>query len=247
MKFDILLGALLLCIVKATIPIGTVNGNLLNVEEGGSGTDNDTLTNSIEKINGGSKKSIDLDTESSGDGLDGSIDEEISGSGDGDETSSGSGGYPTLPKVMTTVSPTFRISTDRTNRTSQAVVVINTGVSTTAKVPTDKGITPTTDIDNSVEDPVSFNTVSTDDNDPIVVIGKATGEDDSEGSGVNFTVAIIVGVVVGAILSILIIVFLVYRLRKKDEGSYSLDEPSSAMLTAETDSLPHKGKGEYFA
>lgn len=64
-------------------------------------------------------------------------------------------------------------------------------------------------------------------------------------SGVNFTVGIIIGVVVGAILAILIIVFLVYRLRKKDEGSYSLDEQSStAFIRSEAD----KGKGkEYYA
>lgn len=34
------------------------------------------------------------------------------------------------------------------------------------------------------------------------------------------------GAVVGLLMTILLIMFIVYRMRKKDEGSYSLDEPN---------------------
>lgn len=37
--------------------------------------------------------------------------------------------------------------------------------------------------------------------------------------------AIIGGSVVGLLFAILIVMFIVYRMRKKDEGSYALDEP----------------------
>jgi len=159
---------------------------------------------------------------------------------------SGSGVRPT----NMTVKPT----------TIQTVVVINPGDGSTTASTTIVDITTKksviTEIDNNV-DPSSNqrknqtgSTVIVDNEIPDVA--QSTREDivdDSAlaNSGVNFTVAIIVGVVVGAILSILIIVFLVYRLRKKDEGSYSLDEQSSAMLRADTDSPPPKGKEEYYA
>ena len=45
---------------------------------------------------------------------------------------------------------------------------------------------------------------------------------------------IICGAVAGIILIVLIIVFLVYRLRKKDEGSYALDEPKNSPAVAYT-------------
>jgi len=244
MKLEILLTALFsLCIVHT---IGKVTGDLLKIEEGGSGTENETLVNTIEKINGGSKnKQIDVDTEGSGG----------SGSGYGDdEDDVGSGGSGSVPvRVYSTVSPTFKINTDRTN-TSQTVVVINVG-STAAAVTEGVQMTPVviteskvivdsgdSELTNEVE---STPDVPVDIDNNVIKTDKATGSKDESDSGINFTVAIVVGVVVGAILSILIIVFLVYRLRKKDEGSYSLDEPSSAMLPADS---PHsKEKGDYYA
>lgn len=41
----------------------------------------------------------------------------------------------------------------------------------------------------------------------------------------GITTAIIGGSVVGLLFAILIVMFIVYRMRKKDEGSYALDEP----------------------
>lgn len=39
------------------------------------------------------------------------------------------------------------------------------------------------------------------------------------------SVAVIGGAVVGLLCAILVVMFIVYRMRKKDEGSYALDEP----------------------
>lgn len=38
-------------------------------------------------------------------------------------------------------------------------------------------------------------------------------------------IAVIGGAVVGLLCAILVVMFIVYRMRKKDEGSYALDEP----------------------
>jgi len=194
----------------------------LNIEEGGSGD--------VKKVI--EEKFPPDDTEASGGESDDDEDTESEGSGSG----SGSGTGPT----NVTAPPT----------TTQTVVVINTGDGSTTIKTTTADIT-TTEMSNNVVDPNSNKNGNNETN----VIGDvfsdtSVGNNDPSGSGtsgVNFTVAIIVGVVVGAILSILIIVFLVYRLRKKDEGSYSLDEQSSAMLRADTDSPPPKGKEEYYA
>lgn len=70
-------------------------------------------------------------------------------------------------------------------------------------------------------------------------------QDHSTKKGLSFTTGIIIGVVVGAVLALLIILFLVYRLRKKDEGSYSLEEPITGYSRQEPGS-PTSGK-EYFA
>ena len=40
-----------------------------------------------------------------------------------------------------------------------------------------------------------------------------------------FLIAVIGGAVVGLLFAILVVMFIVYRMRKKDEGSYALDEP----------------------
>lgn len=39
------------------------------------------------------------------------------------------------------------------------------------------------------------------------------------------SIAVIGGAVVGLLCAILVVMFIVYRMRKKDEGSYALDEP----------------------
>ncbi|KAF2343735.1 Syndecan/Neurexin domain, partial [Trinorchestia longiramus] len=44
--------------------------------------------------------------------------------------------------------------------------------------------------------------------------------------------AFIGGAVVGLLCAILLVMFVVYRMRKKDEGSYPLDEPKRVPLTS---------------
>ena len=75
---------------------------------------------------------------------------------------------------------------------------------------------------------------------------KGTDGGQSETKGLSFTVGIVIGVVIGAILAILIILFLVYRLRKKDEGSYSLDEPITGYQRHDSPGSPLSEK-EYYA
>ena len=208
----------------------------LNIEEGDGGS-GDPVRKVIEN-------NIPDDTEASGE----TDDEDDSDGGSGGGSGVGSSGSGAIPTKNITVKPT----------TIQTVVVINKGEGTTTASTsiidvTTKKLGISTEFDNSVDpsNPRRNITEVTSSNE-IPEVGESRNDneplDDSAlaNSGVNFTVAIIVGVVVGAILSILIIVFLVYRLRKKDEGSYSLDEQSTAMLRADTDSPP-KGKEEYYA
>ena len=43
--------------------------------------------------------------------------------------------------------------------------------------------------------------------------------------------AVIVGGVVGALFAAFLVMLLVYRMKKKDEGSYTLEEPKQATVT----------------
>ena len=54
---------------------------------------------------------------------------------------------------------------------------------------------------------------------------KQHGKNKESRPALSFATGIIIGVVAGVILALLVILFLVYRLRKMDEGPYSLEEP----------------------
>lgn len=73
--------------------------------------------------------------------------------------------------------------------------------------------------------------------------------DNDDSNSISLTVFITIAVVIAALVfTILIIVFFVFRLRRKNEASYTLDEPTSAMLTTDTEFLPPKNeKEEFFA
>lgn len=45
------------------------------------------------------------------------------------------------------------------------------------------------------------------------------------------SLAVIVGGVVGALFAAFLVMLLVYRMKKKDEGSYTLEEPKQATVT----------------
>ena len=207
---------MVLCFVFAVRAIQNGDKNI-KFEEEGSGSETDSINNIIKKINEGKKKIID-DTEP-GSGTD---DEETDSSGSGE---SGVGEGEGSGDVKDTyVTPTTKVKSGTDNTTPVVINITLVTKKTTAEEET------TTK---------KFVVIQADPNP-----GKSSSE--KEGTGINFTLGIIIGVVVGALLAILIIVFLVYRLRKKDEGSYSLDEQSStAYLRTDTDN-PTKGK-EYFA
>jgi len=60
--------------------------------------------------------------------------------------------------------------------------------------------------------------------------------------------AVIGGAVVGLLCAILVVMFIVYRMRKKDEGSYALDEPrrSPAVQPFPKPGAPHHNR-EFYA
>ena len=64
----------------------------------------------------------------------------------------------------------------------------------------------------------------------------------------KFVSAVIGGAVVGLLCAILVVMFIVYRMRKKDEGSYALDEPrrSPATQTYPKPGAPHHNR-EFYA
>lgn len=223
-----------------------VQGEVLLQFEGEGSEFRESINNII-----GNMGSKTTDYEGSGD------DTDYSGSGDEDTESSGdiegSG-------ITTTWSPV------REDTTSE-IVDINV-VTPTTETETEKPTSPKTtslgnevDVEETSENPITELSPNEDDdqddnydddgtNNRIDTIKapanpqKSTGHDEKQ-KGVSFTLGIIIGVVVGAILAILIIVILVYRLRKKDEGSYSLDE-SSTQFIRDPDN-PQKGDKEYFA
>ncbi|KAG7160446.1 Syndecan-like [Homarus americanus] len=80
---------------------------------------------------------------------------------------------------------------------------------------------PPTLTDNSdMDSPIQIHTTKTDDRQ--VSIFAQPG----------ILAAFIGGAVVGLLCAILLVMFIVYRMRKKDEGSYPLDEPKRMPLTS---------------
>lgn len=61
-----------------------------------------------------------------------------------------------------------------------------------------------------------------------------------------FFAAVIGGAVVGLLFAILVVMFIVYRMRKKDEGSYALDEPQKRSPQANSYTKNHNNR-EFYA
>lgn len=74
---------------------------------------------------------------------------------------------------------------------------------------------------------------------------KSRGRDSGSKVAISFTTGIIIGVIVGVLLAVIVILLLVYRLRKKDEGSYSLEEPITGYVKQDQGSAI--SDKEYFA
>ena len=157
-------------------------------------------------------------------------DEDEYGSGvQSDESGSGSGDTTTDPSIVdvSVVSPT----TEETSATSQ-------GETTTeiSNVITENTEEPTENPDNGIDE---VDGGETEDGD---IVGGGVGVDDntndkSPNAEANvddepvdkkvlrvLTTEVIAAVVVGAVCAVILIAFLVYRLRKRDEGSYALSD-----------------------
>jgi len=157
-------------------------------------------------------------------------DEDVSGSGvmsDGSGSGSGTDEPPTTIDVNPTtidvsvISPSRRVSTRTQIRTQETTTIGNEVPNvTTTKKPKDK-TKPTTEISNNAGGadtygggPGGGNTKEGDDSDP-----KALKREYQV-----LTTEVVAAIVVGAVCAIILIVFLVYRLRKRDEGSYALTD-----------------------
>lgn len=208
----------------------------------------------------------DTDASGSGENADGSGSgslKEPDDNEDGNSDCEGSGGSggceaPVITKLKTTKTP-VQTKTSRKQTTKQATVVdINTtqrpsqtggksvapskpGPASSAR-PKDSATT----INNIIHvvKPTQSQNNSVEEGDNSAIVGSVNN--DGASGGVDYSIGIIIGIVVGLILAILIILFLVYRIRKKDSGSYILDEKSSHDPMLQDDDSQKGGK-EYFA
>lgn len=155
----------------------------------------------------------------------GGDDDEISGSGDpvmSDEsgTSGGSGtDEPPTTVDVTVVTPSRSVSKKKTAKPTEVTEKSTKNnelpeIATTLE-PQTKGTGKPTD-NNSVDEMFGGG------------VGKQAKEPDSKAVAKQpyqvLTVEVIAAIVVGAVCAIILIAFLVYRLRKRDEGSYALTD-----------------------
>lgn len=165
--------------------------------------------------------------ESSGNGPE--DDEDMPGSGrnqpdDTEVEESGSGDFSTTepPSVV-------RIVTDRPLPTTTTATTKHTDPPQTTRLPPDNNA----NLIPVVTDPPKTggkHTTPDEDNDTDNDVGPYMGQraDDRPASFFaqpGILAAVIGGAVVGLLCAILLVMFIVYRMRKKDEGSYPLDEP----------------------
>jgi len=148
-------------------------------------------------------------------------------------------------KKGSTIAPSYDVSSKEaeTRKPSTTSKPIGTDPSTDIEViysptssPGRSTVKRSSTMANVIDDPTE---------DPSLIGNTAKSSGKRSQPAISFTTVIIIGVVVGALLAVLVILLLVYRLRKKDEGSYSLDEPITGYTKQEPGS-PVSGK-EYLA
>lgn len=90
------------------------------------------------------------------------------------------------------------------------------------------------DLAPSVEQEPSGSNVNTESRAPdkVVIMNKPEDRATSFFAQPGILAAVIGGAVVGLLCAILVVMFIVYRMRKKDEGSYALDEPKRSPAAA---------------
>ncbi|XP_049858064.1 syndecan [Schistocerca gregaria] len=188
------------CLLVALLP----SGNFLNPKDD-IYIDDDTLEGS-----GGGNDEVKDDLESSGSGM-----------GDDDEdTTEGSGGRP--PIVGTPQIPQVPSKPVEENiATVTKVKPVDTPPQSPVEV-TGVGNEPP----ESPEEDKEVRTEIDVHKDPTVVMNpKQEDRATSFFAQPGILAAVIGGAVVGLLCAILVVMFIVYRMRKKDEGSYALDEP----------------------
>lgn len=137
-----------------------------------------------------------------------------------DESGSGESGEETTDIVdVSVISPT----TEETTATSEKTTTINNEITEEPEKTTEEEISEEPTDGNDVGDDIFGGGVSTD----------APDDDDSPNAEARvdeksalrvLTTEVIAAVVVGAVCAVILIAFLVYRLRKRDEGSYALSD-----------------------
>jgi len=182
---------------------------------------------------GGNKDAIFIDGE---DEIEGSGTREVkddlesSGSGLGPDDEDGDGPAVDTPKVPVKPIDVLPIPTAEEERTNGGHSI---------------------DIDhntNRIPDLVEPNPEETDDsrsgNDVYIMNAKHEERVTSFFAQPGILAAIIGGAVVGLLCAILVVMFIVYRMRKKDEGSYALDEPKRSPTS---NSYTKNSNREFFA
>lgn len=137
-----------------------------------------------------------------------------------DESGSGESGEQTTDIDVSVVSPT----TEETTATIEKTTTINNEITEEPEKTTEEEISEEPTGGNEVGDDVLSGGVSETD---------APDDDDSPNAEARvdeksalrvLTTEVIAAVVVGAVCAVILIAFLVYRLRKRDEGSYALSD-----------------------
>ena len=197
-------------------------------EQVGSGDDssNKLLKKFHEKVSNKTIYGVTDNTEDgSGDDDDEDLDDLESGSG-----TEGSG----IEIVTTTPSPTKKATKMKPKSKSTTELIVDINIYTTKSTKFENTTTVSSNDTSVTSQPLTTN-----------LLQQVDKQVDGQPAGINFTLGIIIGVVVGAVLAILVIIFLVYRLRKKDEGSYSLEEQSTQAFI--TNDGPQKTEKEVYA
>ncbi|CAO1337121.1 unnamed protein product [Diamesa hyperborea] len=190
----------------------------LNVNKGGKFNLFEDRTNKV-KPNKESKNSIQ---HSSGDGTDQHIDNDdedddhISRTPDDDEDDL----YIEKTTNTDPISPPFTdiedIDNSEKKKEQESVVYGNHGYGI--------DVNPTQQIPNTEHSPGNVNT-GVEGNEVLIMNTKNEDRPTSFFAQPGILAAVIGGAVVGLLCAILVVMFIVYRMRKKDEGSYALDEP----------------------
>lgn len=176
--------------------------------------DNDPVSQNSERI----KRAFSSDI--------GEDDEDDYGSVMSDESGSGSGEETTEPSIVdvTVVSPT----TEEEAATTKKTTTIDNEITESSEEPTEEGsenelTDEPTDGDGDGDDMFGGGVSETDPpNDPDSPNAEARVDEKSVLR--VLTTEVIAAVVVGAVCAVILIAFLVYRLRKRDEGSYALSD-----------------------